>query len=355
MAGSGILPDELDLVPANPLDVDTGEMQQLFLDQISGIYQLLGAQAAQALTIASGSVTPNRAIVVLDTEGAASSDDLTNVAVTNLEEGRFLLLRSTADARNVVVKNASGGSGQLLTADGADFTLDTTKMWIGFYRSGTDWVEVLRSYGLAASATAGANQFVLSDGSGKIDSDYIDRPDAATGEVYLGTVAVSAQASLPITSLITAAYPEYRLSLDYVLPATDATVLRMHVSTDNGSSWKTSSNYDYAGRGIDSGGSAPYSFASQNEIVLAGTIFSTVGNATNFERVSGSIRIKNGDASNPVRIHSDLSYREAAGTDFVDQVTKAQYRTLEAINAVRLIMSSGNISGSVRVYGVRNA
>ena len=145
MAGSAILPSELDLVPSNPLDVSTGEQQQNFLDWISAMYQLPGAQGAQSVTIASGSITPNRAVVLVDTQGAASTDDLANAAVSSMELGRWLILRAANTARTVVVKHNAGGSGQFLLADGADFALDDTEKCIAFYRSGSDWVETFRA------------------------------------------------------------------------------------------------------------------------------------------------------------------------------------------------------------------
>ena len=145
MAGTGIFPAELDLVPTNPLDVSTGEQQQNFLDFLSATYQLPGAQAAGTATIASGSITPTRAVTVVDTEGAAASDDLANAAVSSMEIGRWLVLRAANTARTVVVKHAAGGSGQFLLKSLADFSLDDTEKMIGFYRSGTDWVEMFRS------------------------------------------------------------------------------------------------------------------------------------------------------------------------------------------------------------------
>lgn len=112
--------------------------------------EMPGGAAAQALTISSGNITPaNQAsgIVVVDTEGAAASDDLANIIQTNTPDGRLLIITSADNGRDPTVKNAAGGAGQIFTGDGADVVLKTTKMYLVLRRSGTGWQEIARSYG----------------------------------------------------------------------------------------------------------------------------------------------------------------------------------------------------------------
>lgn len=107
----------------------------------------LGGGAAESATIASGTITPSASVVVVDTQSAAATDDLTNIVTTNTPDGRILILRSADDGRNVVVKNAAGGAGQITLADSTDLTLDVTTQALILRRSGTDWVEIGRFYG----------------------------------------------------------------------------------------------------------------------------------------------------------------------------------------------------------------
>src|SRR6185369_8443035 len=110
--------------------------------------EMPGGTAATGLTIASGSVTPTTAGATVDTEGAASTDDLTNIAVTNMPDGRIFFMRSNSSGRTVVVKNGAGGSGQILLADGADFSLVDPEMYLALRNAGgTTWKELFRSYG----------------------------------------------------------------------------------------------------------------------------------------------------------------------------------------------------------------
>ncbi len=57
------------------------------------------------------------------------------------------MIRATDAGRTVVVKHGSGGTGQILLADGADFSLDNTDKYLLLKRVSTTWEEVLRSYG----------------------------------------------------------------------------------------------------------------------------------------------------------------------------------------------------------------
>lgn len=80
--------------------------------------------AYESKTISGGAITKNFRNVpmtVLDTEGAASTDDLTDVL--GLVKGDRVTLQTTVNARDVVVKN---GAGTDKTAPGYDVALSTT-------------------------------------------------------------------------------------------------------------------------------------------------------------------------------------------------------------------------------------
>ena len=127
-----------------------GEMKQAFEDWLATDKQIPGAAVAfSTLTIASGSITPTagQGQYSVDTEGAASTDDLANIVQTNLPDGSALLLKSVASARTVVLKHAAGGAGQLSLGDAADLSLIDPTMWVLFRRNGTQWDEVWRSWG----------------------------------------------------------------------------------------------------------------------------------------------------------------------------------------------------------------
>lgn len=126
-----------------------GENKTAFEDQLKGIKQIPGAGIAdQALTIASGSVTPaagSSAVLVIDTEASAATDDLTNIVLTNIDDGAMVWVRNANAARVVVAKHSAGGSGQLSLSTGGDFVLaDPDRHWLLLKRNGTLFLEVAR-------------------------------------------------------------------------------------------------------------------------------------------------------------------------------------------------------------------
>lgn len=126
-----------------------GEMKTALEDFLAAVKQMPGAQAISTLTISAGAITPTRGMHAIDTESAAASDDLDTINTTNLPDGSPLWLISADATRNVVVRHNQGGAGRILLVDATNLTLDDPTQWLCLRRSGTDWVEVDRGYGLA--------------------------------------------------------------------------------------------------------------------------------------------------------------------------------------------------------------
>lgn len=124
-----------------------GEMKTALEDVRGVVAELAGGSAETTLNISAGSVTATVGVHAIDTEAAASTDDLDAIAQTNHPDGRLLLVHSKDNARTVVVRHAIGGAGQLLLADAANLSLASTKMWLLLKRTGTSWEEVCRYYG----------------------------------------------------------------------------------------------------------------------------------------------------------------------------------------------------------------
>ena len=126
-----------------------GEMKTFLEDLLRTAKQIpFAGLAEQALTIATGVVTPaasGAGNLIVDTEGATATDDLTNISQTNTDDGQCLLVRCASSARVVVVKNAAGGAGQITLKTAGDFTLaDTSRHWLLIKRVGTLWLEIAR-------------------------------------------------------------------------------------------------------------------------------------------------------------------------------------------------------------------
>lgn len=108
------------------------------------IAETIGGAALEALTIASGAVTPTVALFTVDTEGAAATDDLDTIQQTNHQAGRMIVVRMADSSRVPTLKH---GSGNLINRDGVDIVLTSTSHWVKYVRVGSSWIEVGRNLG----------------------------------------------------------------------------------------------------------------------------------------------------------------------------------------------------------------
>ena len=106
--------------------------------------------SATALTIASGVVTltNNSSSYVLDTEGAAATDDLDTIS--GGQDGQIIYIRLSADARNVVLKHNTGNiwNPQNNNATTRDITLDVTTDFaiLRYSSTASKWVIISTSF-----------------------------------------------------------------------------------------------------------------------------------------------------------------------------------------------------------------
>lgn len=118
------------------------EMKTAFEAWLAATKQLPGGAPATTLTIVSDQITPTVGFHLVDTEGAAATDNVAQILQTNLPDGSLLLLRMANAGRLVVLKHNAGGTGQLSLANGVDLTLVSVTQHIVLRRNGTQWDEV---------------------------------------------------------------------------------------------------------------------------------------------------------------------------------------------------------------------
>jgi len=161
---------------------------------------LLNCKASSGLTIASGSITATQNWHTVDTEAAAASDNLDTI--TAGADGQVLLLRITADARNVIIRHGvdnivCGGAGNITLDLTSDLVIliydDNIDKWIAFGGSGS---------GIFGSANtwAGSQTF-----SASIQTAYAAVNANATLDATRQTVAVDASGGAITVTLPAAA------------------------------------------------------------------------------------------------------------------------------------------------------
>jgi hypothetical protein len=125
-------------------DRTVAQMKQGLEDVVAFIRQEIGGDAEDALVISGGSVTPEFGVSTIDTEAAASTDDLANILQSNLPDGSTILIRAASAARVVTVKHNAGGAGSVLLLGAVDCVLNATNKYLWLKRNATTWEEVGR-------------------------------------------------------------------------------------------------------------------------------------------------------------------------------------------------------------------
>ena len=100
------------------------------------------ATAFTKLTIASGVITATNIVHAVDTEGGAATDNLDTISAG--VPGQLLIIQSSSNTRDIVVKNLTGN---IRLSGAADFTLanQSTKLMLMYNTYEAYWDEVSRS------------------------------------------------------------------------------------------------------------------------------------------------------------------------------------------------------------------
>lgn len=163
----------------------------------------------------------------------------------------------------------------------------------------------------------------------------------------ISTATASASASVAFTSL-TSTYIAYKVIMTNVAPATDATVLMLRTSTDNGSTYDAgAANYSYQHVSIQGAtGSDVGNDSTQIQLGLS------VGNAAN-ELIEGEVTILNPSAAVYTRVLFHTSAHNAATLSTLN-VGQGVRVSAADVDAIQFLFSSGNIAtGTFTLYGIR--
>jgi hypothetical protein len=109
-----------------------GQFKQAIEDWLAYTKQMPGGSAVGAGSIAAGVVTPQTPFFRSDTEAAAGTDNLTNIAVTYMGPGSLLFLSQTDASRVVTLVHGDGGTGGVDLLDAANFVFTSVNDWVLF-------------------------------------------------------------------------------------------------------------------------------------------------------------------------------------------------------------------------------
>lgn len=193
-----------------------------------------------------------------------------------------------------------------------------------------------------AQTWSGAQTF-----NGALDGDGVD---AITGWVKLAEANPSGAAAVDFTGLTTD-YDDYVIDLVGVAPATDAVEFHLRLSTDNGASFDSGSNYLWA-RETNASNAGGAREGSQGDTAI--DLTNDNGNDTD-EDMNGLIFLHQPmDASRRTSVIAHLGLYDSGGRIVYIHTAGSYEGSTQNTDAVRLLFSSGNIaSGKAVLYGVR--
>jgi len=161
--------------------------------------------------------------------------------------------------------------------------------------------------------------------------------------------AASNSAELDFTSWMSATYDDYLIRFINVIPVTDNVTLQLQYSTNGGMTWDSSAIYDEIEIFGLIGATGPGGVTNGTSVPLAGAMSNNAhyGNVGSYQMTSpGSTSLYK--MANGTHIY----FNSQAGA-MLHHLMSWTYRNTAAVNAFRILCSSGNIaSGTVRVYGL---
>lgn len=173
--------------------------------------------------------------------------------------------------------------------------------------------------------------------------------------ILISSASASSSAAIDFTAGINSTYDEYIVEFIGVVPDSGA-AFRVQTSIDGGSSWDTTSGNYYTMQMYQTSATpTPTGYSSTTDAFIqlnVGSISTTSAHGG----ISGNIRCYN-LASTSKRKHFISDAMTATADTQYNQVRGAYTRvTTSAVNALRFVMSSGNIaSGEFKLYGVRKS
>jgi hypothetical protein len=182
-------------------------------------------------------------------------------------------------------------------------------------------------------------------------------PAIATGNmVLISSQTASNSASISFTTGIDSTYKEYQFWFIDIHPRTDIADFTFNLSTDSGSNYnvtKTSTFFDaYHNEG---GTTSGIEYDGTNDLAQS-TAFQQLTNDTSSDAdhsISGYLTLFNPSSTTYVK-HFIATTNHTYFTDISVNFYVAGYgNTTSAINAVQFKMSSGNIDGTILMYGIK--
>ena len=180
--------------------------------------------------------------------------------------------------------------------------------------------------------------------------------NAEDGITFISSQTASNSASISFTSGLTSTYKAYKFVFSSIHPRTDNTVFGFNLSTDSGSNYnvtKTTTYFIAYHDEADTATSLNYETgADLAQSTANASLGISIGNGAD-ESCSGSLTLFNPSSTVYVK-HFISNANNYHTSDITLESFGAGYgNTTSAINAIRFQMASGNMDGTIYLYGIK--
>jgi len=177
--------------------------------------------------------------------------------------------------------------------------------------------------------------------------------------VLISEQTASGSASISFTSGIDSTYPIYKFEWINIQPTTNDVIHQFNLSTDSGSNYNvTKTTTLFRAYHTESDSSAVLAYASGDDLAQS-TAYQNLdqgglGNGSD-ESESGSLTLFNPSSTTFVK-HFIATTQYYQSQDASYNAYIAGYgNTTSAINGIRFQMSSGNMNGTIKLYGIKDS
>ena len=180
--------------------------------------------------------------------------------------------------------------------------------------------------------------------------------NASDGITFISSQTASNSASLSFTSGLTSTYKAYKFVFSSIHPRTDAVYLTFQGSTDGGSNYGVAiTNTVFQAYHWENDSDAALQYQSGDDVAQSTSFVSLVQPLSSDadHAVSGELKFFNPSSTVFVK-HFIAQFSNTHSADLAQNWFNAGYmNTTSAINAVQFKMSSGNMDGTIYLYGIK--
>jgi hypothetical protein len=173
----------------------------------------------------------------------------------------------------------------------------------------------------------------------------------------ISSQTASGSASIEFTSGIDSTYPIYKFEFINIHPATDGAYFQFNMSTDSGSNYNvtkttTAFNAQHSEAGTDPG----IGYQTADDLAQSTgfqTLLEGIGNGAD-ESAAGTLTLFNPSSTTYVKHFIARGSLYYDGNYIFDAHIAGYANTTSAVDAIKFVMSSGNIdSGTIKLYGIK--